>query len=149
MTERVQSQYYKSPKRGFFRRMEEVTLSNKVRSSDIRKSLIIEPLLLRIKRSQLRWFDHVNKIPQERLPKQGLLAEARGKRPVLRPTIELDGQITLRILDGIIWDFTQAKWWRWWKTVTCGGLISSCCLCNPHGKANNDKGRINYITIQL
>ena len=23
---------------------------------------------------------------------------------------ELDGPITLRILDGIAWDFTQAKW---------------------------------------
>ena len=36
---------------------------------------------------------------------------------------EVDGPITLRILDGIAWDFAQAKWWRWWKTVRCGGLI--------------------------
>ena len=25
--------------------------------------------------------------------------------------LELDGPITLRILDGIAWDFAQAKWW--------------------------------------
>ena len=31
--------------------------------------------------------------------------------------LELDEQITLRILDGIAWDSTQADWWRWWKTV--------------------------------
>ena len=44
--------------------------------------------------------------------------------------LELDGPITLRILDGIAWDFAQAKWW---KTVKCGGLISRCCPRNPYG----------------
>ena len=46
-------------------------------------------------------------MPQERLPKQALLAKANGRRPVRRP--ELDGPITLRILDGTGWDFAQAK----------------------------------------
>ena len=44
-------------------------------------------------------------------------------------------------LDGTAWDFAQAKWWRWWKTVRCGGLISSCCPRNPHGKAGNEERR--------
>ena len=48
------------------------------------------------------------------------------------------GSITLRILDGIAWNFAQAKWW---KTVRCGGLISSCCPRNPHGKAGNEERR--------
>ena len=43
---------------------------------------------------------------------------------------QLDDLITLRIFDGIVWNFTQAKWWMWWKTVKCGGLISSCCPRN-------------------
>jgi len=43
-----------------------------VHSSEIRKSLNIEPLLLRIERSQLRWFSHVSRMPQEKLPKQAL-----------------------------------------------------------------------------
>ena len=67
------------------RRMEGVTLFNKGRSSEIRKSLNIEPLLLRIERSQLRWFGHVSKMSQKRLPKQALLAKANGRRPVGRP----------------------------------------------------------------
>ena len=54
---------------------------------------------------------------------------------------ELDGPITLRILDGIAWDFAQAKWWRWWKTVRCGGLILSYCPRNPHGKPGNEERR--------
>ena len=69
----------------FLRRIEGVTLFNKVRSSEIRKSFDIEPSLLRIERSQLRWFGHVSRMPQERLPKQALLAKANGRRPVGRP----------------------------------------------------------------
>ena len=37
---------------------------------------------------------------------------------------EVDGSITFRILDEIAGDFTQAKWWLWWKTGKCGSLIS-------------------------
>ena len=84
MTERVRSQVQASETR-FLRRIEGVTLFNKVRSSEIRKSLNIEPLLLRIERSQLRWFGHVSRMPQDRLPKQALLAKANGRRPVGRP----------------------------------------------------------------
>ena len=63
-----------------------VTLFNKMRCSDIRKSLNnIEWLLFRIERSQLRWFGHVSRMPQERLPEQALLAKANGRRPVGRP----------------------------------------------------------------
>ena len=69
----------------FLRKIEGVTLFNKEHSSEIQKSLNIEPLLLRIERSQLRWFGHVSRMPQERLPKQALLAKANGRRPVGRP----------------------------------------------------------------
>jgi len=34
---------------------------------------------------------------------------------------------TLRVLDGIMWDFNQTKCWRCWRTVMCGGSILSCC----------------------
>ena len=84
MTERMRSQVQASEMR-FLRRIEGVTLFNKVRCSEIRKSLNIEPLLLRIERSQLRWFGHVSRMPQERLPKQALHAKANGRRPVGRP----------------------------------------------------------------
>ena len=83
MTERLQSQVQASEMR-FLRKIERVTLFNKVRSSEIRKSLNIEPLLLRIERSQLRWFGHVSRMPQERLPKQALHTKANGRRPVGR-----------------------------------------------------------------
>ena len=84
MTQRVRSQVQASEIR-FLRTIEGVTLLNKVRSSEIRKSLNIEPLLFRIVRSQLRWFGHVNRMPLERLPKQALLAKTNGRRPFGRP----------------------------------------------------------------
>ena len=59
-----------------------------MRSSEIRKSFNIEPLLLRIKRSQIRWSDHVSRMPQKKLSKQALLVKANGKRPVGRPRIK-------------------------------------------------------------
>ena len=93
----------------FLRRIEGVALFNKVRRSEIRKSLNVEPLLLRIERSQLRWFVYVSRMPQERLSEQSLLAKANGRKQL--NDLELDGSITLKILDGIAWDFTQAKLW--------------------------------------
>ena len=84
MTERLRSQVQASEMR-FLQRIEGVALFNKVHSFEIRKSLNIKPLLLRIKRSQLKWFGHVSRIPQERLLKQVLLAKANGRRPVGGP----------------------------------------------------------------
>ena len=84
MTERMRSQVQASEMR-FLRRIEGVTLFNKVRSSEIQKSPNSEPLLLQIERSQLIWFGHVSRMPQERLPKQALHAKANGRRPVGRP----------------------------------------------------------------
>ena len=84
MTERVRSQV-QAPEMSFLRRIEGVTLFNKVRSSEIRISLNIEPLLLRTEKSQLRWFGHASKMPQERLPKQALLSKPNGRRSVGRP----------------------------------------------------------------
>ena len=76
--------------------IEGVTLFNKVRSSEIRKSLNIEPLLLRIESSHLRWFGHVSRMPHEKLPKQSLFAKANGKTP---PKTRWTNYV-LRILDG-------------------------------------------------
>ena len=83
VTERVRSQVQASELR-FLRRIEGVTLFYKMCSSEIQKSLNIESLFLRIERSQLRWLGHVSRMPQERLPKQALLAKANGTRPVGR-----------------------------------------------------------------
>ena len=106
MTERVRAQVQTS-EMGVLRKIQEVTRLNKVRSSEIRKSLNIEPLLLRIETSQLRWFGPVSRMSQERLPKQALFAKANGEDQL--NDLERDEPFTLKILDGIAWDFIQAK----------------------------------------
>ena len=79
MTERVRSQVQAS-KMSFFPKNQRSYIIDKVRSSEIRKSLNIEPLLLRIERSRLRWFDLVSKMPRAKTSKQALLAKANGKK---------------------------------------------------------------------
>ena len=62
--------------------------------------------------SQRRWFGHVSRMPQERLPKQALLAKAIGRKQMGKDQsddLELSGPITLRILNGFAGYFTQAK----------------------------------------
>ena len=49
------------------------------------ETINIEPLLLRIERSQLRWFGHVSRMPQERLSQQALLEKASERIPVGQP----------------------------------------------------------------
>ena len=68
----------------FLRKIKGFTMFDKLRNTAIRESLNIESLLLRIERSQLRWFALVSRMPQEQLPKQILYIEVSGKNPVER-----------------------------------------------------------------
>ena len=84
MTERTRSRIQAAEMR-FLRGVAGITRLDRVRNSSIRNSLGIEPLLLQIERSQLRWFGHVVRMSHERLARQVLLAKPRGKRRVGRP----------------------------------------------------------------
>ncbi|VDP02801.1 unnamed protein product [Soboliphyme baturini] len=70
---------------GFLRRVAGLTCLDMVRNSDIRKNLGIQPLLLQIEKSQLRWLGHVLQMRPERKAKQLFLANPTGKRPSGRP----------------------------------------------------------------
>ncbi|KAK5851386.1 hypothetical protein PBY51_002187 [Eleginops maclovinus] len=69
---------------GFLRRVAGISLRDKVRSSVIREGLGGEPLLLRVERSQLRWFGHLVRMPPGRLPREVSQARPAGKRPWTR-----------------------------------------------------------------
>nr|XP_023656259.1 uncharacterized protein LOC111837982 [Paramormyrops kingsleyae] len=62
-----------------------LSLRDGVRSSDNRKGLKVKPLLLRIKRSQLRWFGHLSRMPPGRLPGEVFQACPTRRRPQGRP----------------------------------------------------------------
>ena len=84
MTERVRSRV-QAAEMGFLRKVRSLPLLDKVKSTDIRQSLNIEPLLFRIERSQLRWYSHVTRMSHERTAKQLKNALPSDKRPRERP----------------------------------------------------------------
>ena len=83
-TERVRSRV-QAAKIGFLQKVRGLSLFDKVKSTDIRQSLNIEPLLLRIERSQLRWYGHVTRMSHEQTAKQLRDALLSGKRSTGRP----------------------------------------------------------------
>ena len=70
---------------GFLRRVARVFLRDRVRSSAICEGLGVEPLLLCVEKSQLRWFGHLMRMPPGRLPREVFLARPTGRRPRGRP----------------------------------------------------------------
>ncbi|TWW74373.1 hypothetical protein D4764_14G0003740 [Takifugu flavidus] len=69
----------------FLRRVAGLSLRDRVRSSDIREGLGVEPLLLHIERSQLGWLGHLARMPSGRLPLEVFQTCPTGRRPRGRP----------------------------------------------------------------
>uniref|UniRef100_A0A3B5Q8Y2 Reverse transcriptase domain-containing protein n=1 Tax=Xiphophorus maculatus TaxID=8083 RepID=A0A3B5Q8Y2_XIPMA len=84
MTERTRSRI-QAAEMGFLRRVAGLSLRDRVRSSVIREGLRVEPLLLHIERSQLRWLGHLVRMPPGRLPGEVFRARPTGRRPRGRP----------------------------------------------------------------
>ena len=64
---------------GFLRRVQDVTLRDKMHRFEIRKARNVTPNFL-IRKIQAGWFDHVSRIAQERFTRQVLLATSAGKQ---------------------------------------------------------------------
>ncbi|KAF7652554.1 hypothetical protein LDENG_00095270 [Lucifuga dentata] len=84
VTEKTRS-WIQAAEMRFLRRVSGLTLRDRVRSSDIREGLGVELLLLRIERSQLRWFGHLIRMPPGRFPREVFQARPTGKRSRGRP----------------------------------------------------------------
>jgi len=79
VTERMRS-WIQADKICFLCRVAGLSLRDRVRSSDIRRELGVEPLLIHVKRSQLRWFGHLIRMPPGRLL-EVFRARLTGRRP--------------------------------------------------------------------
>ena len=84
VTERTRSRV-QAAEMSFLRRVAGLSLRDRVRSSDIREGLGVEPLLLRVERSQLRWLGHLVRMPPGRIPGEVFRARPTGRRPRGRP----------------------------------------------------------------
>ncbi|KAK0134215.1 hypothetical protein N1851_030227 [Merluccius polli] len=65
----------------FLRRVAGLSLRDRVRSSVIREELGVDPPLLRVERSQMRWLGHLLRMPPRRLPGQVPLVGDPGEDP--------------------------------------------------------------------
>ena len=59
-----------------------VTRRDRIRNINIRRMLGIQPLLDGIEKSKLRWYGHVKRMNEERLPRKYLDCQQAGKRTV-------------------------------------------------------------------
>ena len=84
MTERVRFRV-QAVKMGFLRNVKGLFLLDKVKSTEIRHSLNIKPLLFRIEQLQLRWNGHATRMSHEQTAKQLMDAFPSGKRPIGQP----------------------------------------------------------------
>ena len=69
-------------------------LRDRVRSSVTQEEFGVEPLLLHIERSQLRWFGHLFRMPPGSLRREVLLACPIGRRPRGRPRTRWSDYVT-------------------------------------------------------
>uniref|UniRef100_A0A8C6KY55 Reverse transcriptase domain-containing protein n=1 Tax=Nothobranchius furzeri TaxID=105023 RepID=A0A8C6KY55_NOTFU len=84
VTERTRSQI-EAAEISFLHRVAGLSLRDRVRSSVIREGLGVDPLLLHIKRRQLRWIWHLVRMPPGRLPGEVFQSRPTGRRPKGRP----------------------------------------------------------------
>ena len=84
VTERTRSRV-QAAEMSFLRRVAGLSLRDRVRSSVIRERLGVEPLLLRVERSQMRWLVHLIRMPPGHLPGEVFRARPTGRRPRGRP----------------------------------------------------------------
>ena len=62
-----------------------VTRRDRIRNDNIRQALKVESVLAIIERNQLRWYGHVQRMPDTRDPKRIHKWKAKKKRPIGRP----------------------------------------------------------------
>ena len=77
----------------FLRGIVGVSRLDMVRNTAIREELGVQPLLLKLEKSLLRWFGHIVRMPQDRIAHQILFVQPTGMRPLGRPRMRWLDQI--------------------------------------------------------
>ena len=105
---------------GFLRRVSGLSLRDRVRSSVIQEGLGVEPLLLRIERSQMRWLGHLVRMPLGHLPGDVFRAHPIGRRPRGRPRTRWRDYVSR-----LAWERlgVPRKSWRKWPWTGTSGFL--------------------------
>ena len=107
----------------FLRSMVQKTRRDRVRNEDIRKELGVQKLNDKLEQNRLRWFGHVKRMNEVRLPRQAMEGRMSGKRGRGRPRMRwmdsVKNSIRKRNLD---WNtVSEEEWWndrtKWRGTI--------------------------------
>ena len=69
----------------FLRSLSGVTLRDRIKSEEIRKKWNVEERIDDIQNYQLKWNQHVLRMPENRIPRKALQYRRKGKRDLRRP----------------------------------------------------------------
>ena len=85
-----------------------VTRRDRIRNDNIKQALKVESVLAIIERNQLRWYGHVQRMPDTRDPKRIHKGKPKKKQPIGRPRKRWEDQIK-EITQRVEKDFNAVK----------------------------------------
>ena len=108
----------------FLRRSIGKTKRDKIRNTRIREEVKTDSLEQRIERNQLRWYGHLNRMQEKRIPKQIFECRQQGKLPRGRPR-KMWSEVITEVVEKREWKMKDAKRMsenreRWRKFVYSG-----------------------------
>ena len=112
----LQEQRIEAAEMKFLRSIAGVTKMDKIRSKEIRKRLGVEQLSYKIGKERLRWFGHMKRMDEGRIPRREYekSSQAGVKRRVGRPRDRWARQIQCDVEDrNEVWECVREE--QWWK----------------------------------
>jgi exonuclease III len=108
----------------FLRSMVGKTRKDKIRNEAIRERVGVEKLQGRIENSRMRWYGHMKRMDQDRIPRRMHEMEMEGTRPRGRPRRRWLSQIRKGVEDrGQVWERVEREEW-WNERARWRGLTS-------------------------
>jgi hypothetical protein len=117
----------------FLREIIGKTRRDRIRNDDIREQLKVDNIKIDIEKNRLRWYGHVMRMADERIPKRTLEMTLRGRRPRGRPRTRRMDQV-MRDVEKKGKKWTQVKQDREWEDREWEDRDSWRFLCNTRPK---------------
>ncbi|XDV13498.1 hypothetical protein PO909_001890 [Leuciscus waleckii] len=137
MTERTRSRI-QAAEMSFLRRVAGRSLRDRVRSSVTREELRVEPLLLHIKRGQLRWLGHLFRMPPGCTFREGVPACPTGRRPRGRHRTRWRDCVSR-----LSWECLGVPRKSWRKCLWRGKSGHPCLDCCPRDPAPDKRKKMD------
>ena len=127
VTQRTRS-WVQAAEMSFLHRVAGLSLRDRVRSSVIWEELGVDPLLLHVERSQIRWLGHLVRMPPGVLPGEVFRARSTRRKPQGRPRTRWRDYVSR-----LAWECLGIPWeeLEWLGRGKSGLPCLGCCPRNP------------------